>query len=248
MPHLMRRSVVRCGPAGPVDVETRALEGAAGSAMARPVSDRLADAVVWLVEGCATMRTCAATAVAAVGINVISCESAAEFLDRYDPDQPCCLVAASDLPGACGFELLARLGGAGSPIPIVLTTRRRRYDIAVDAFRAGAADVLMDPFGADVVRDRLVPLLERDRMRHEARAGRARVLARLASLTARERAVLDGLLDGHTSKEIAQVLAISARTVEAHRAHLLDKLDAGSTGKVLRMVLLATQPTDLRTT
>ena len=243
----IRRSVVRAehGRAA-----SHAVADAGATAVTVPVDvdgSRLPASVAWVVDDCPTARAAQTRTLEAAGIVVSWCASASAFLERYDPDQPGCVLAAIEAPLVHGLDLLARLGGADAPLPVVLTTRHPQFETAVQAFRAGAADVLVTPFGLETARVRLQPLIDRDRARRTARAGRAAILARLALLTARERMVLDGLLEGCTSKEIACGLAISTRTVESHRANLLEKLDAGSTGRALHMVLLATRGGGLRT-
>ena len=213
------QGAVCMGGGGELAVEVRSAPGG------------LPESVVFVIDGAASVRE----TVVAAGLRACSFPSREAFLEAYEPELPGCVLVED------GFDLLARLGGREAPLPIVLTTSRADFHMAVRAFRAGAVDVLEKPLDPQVIVDRVQPLVEQDRARRIARAGRAAVLARLASLTVRERMVLDGLLEGRTSKEIAGGLDISTRTVETHRAHVLDKLEAGSTGHAVRMVLLATR-------
>ena len=177
--------------------------------------------------------------VESIGLRVATFGSAPEFLDAYEPSQPGCLLLDVRLRGMSGFDLLERLGGREAPLPVVMMTAYGDFDTAVRALKGGAADIFEKPFSDQDVLDRISQAIASDRTARQARAERMMVTARLKLLTPRERVVLDLLTAGKTSKAIAEELSVSVRTVETHRANVLQKMEATSTAQVVAMVLLA---------
>jgi len=138
-----------------------------------------------------------------------------------------------------GLDLLERLGGKDAPLPVILVTGYGDFQMAVRAFKAGATDIFQKPFDDQEVIDRVWQSIRDDKSTRSARTERAEVSARLKLLTPRERAVLELLVNGRASKEIASELTLSVRTVESHRARILEKLGVDSATQVVRMALLA---------
>lgn len=172
-----------------------------------------------------------------------------EFLARVDTLEAGCVLLDLRMPGLDGLEVQQALAGRSS-FPVVVVTGHGDVPQAVSAMQAGAVDFLEKPFAAD---DLLAAIARADRRLDEADAiadHAAAAARKLACLTPRERDVLDGLAQGHPNKTIAYDLGISPRTVEVHRAHLMEKLGAHNLADVLRLcfaVELAAAPADTDT-
>jgi RNA polymerase sigma factor (sigma-70 family) len=164
---------------------------------------------------------------------------AREFLAAYRPGQAGCLVLDLNMPGMDGLELQQNLKAQGVLIPVIFLSGGADVPKAVRAVREGAIDFLEKPFDYKRVVELVRECLERDRV---ARAGRdrRRILGeRLGQLTQREREVLDLVVAGKLNREIAEALDISVKTVEAHRARLMEKLEVGSLAELVQAVLAA---------
>jgi RNA polymerase sigma factor (sigma-70 family) len=165
--------------------------------------------------------------------------SAAEFLHKYDPGRPGCLLLDVRMPGMSGLELQQELNRRGAIVPVIFITGHGDVPMAVAAVRHGAFDFLQKPFSAEDLITRIRGALERDRQQRVQLAAREQIRARLAALTAREREVLALVTAGKPNKTVAVELGVSQRTVEIHRAHLMEKMQAGSLAQLVRMALTA---------
>jgi two-component system response regulator FixJ len=198
-------------------------------------------ATVFVVDDDEGVRSSIRLLLKSVGIAATPMASALEFLDAFDPAQPGCLVLDIRMPGMNGLELQQQLNLRGAVIPVLFITGHGDVPMAVEAMQQGAFDFLQKPFRDQELIDRIQKALERD---HEARATLAQhgqIREKLESLTAREREVLQLLTQGKQNKVMAAELGISQRTVEIHRAHVMDKLGARSLAQLVRMVLDAEQ-------
>ena len=164
------------------------------------------------------------------GIAVRTFASAAEFIDAYR-GEPGCLVLDVRLPGMSGLELQEYLHRSGIEIPIVFTSAHGDIPTAVSAIKGGAVDFIQKPFSYREVLSILEKAFQRDA---EVRAASSR----LASLTGRERAVMQRIIEGKSNKVIASELDISVKTVEYHRAKLMEKTGASS---IAELVVFAMQ-------
>ncbi|MBX3693644.1 MAG: response regulator transcription factor [Steroidobacteraceae bacterium] len=176
------------------------------------------------------------------GLDAVLAASADEFLAGYDVEHPGCVVLDVRMPGMSGLELQQRLNTLGATIPIIFITGHGDVPMAVEAMQAGAFDFLQKPFRDDDLLERVRRALEHDaaqRARLEARQG---TRGRLATLTPRERDVLDLVVVGKANKVIAADLGLSQRTVEIHRARVMEKMDAASLAQLVRMVLDLERP------
>ena len=176
------------------------------------------------------------------GLDAVLAASADEFLAGYDVERPGCIVLDVRMPGMSGLELQQRLNTLGATIPIIFITGHGDVPMAVEAMQAGAFDFLQKPFRDDDLLERVRRALEHDatqRARLEARQG---TRGRLATLTPRERDVLDLVVVGKANKVIAADLGLSQRTVEIHRARVMEKMDAASLAQLVRMVLDLERP------
>ncbi|WP_454918621.1 chemotaxis protein CheB [Xanthobacter sediminis] len=166
-----------------------------------------------------------------------SCEA---FLDAYRPDREGCLLVDAGLPGMKGLELLQRLQDAGHGLPAIMITGHSDVRMAVQAMKAGAFDFIEKPVGRKELVARIDQALEQTRDADKRTDWRAAAQTHLLSLTLRQRQILDLVLAGHPSKNIAADLGISQRTVENHRAAIMKKTGAKSLPALARIVLAAT--------
>jgi FixJ family two-component response regulator len=178
-----------------------------------------------------------------VGLVARSLASASEFLEVYRPNQPGCLVLDVRMPGMSGLELQQQLNLRGATIPVIFITGHGDVPMAVEAMQHGAFDFLQKPFRDQDLIDRIQRALERDSRSRTALAQHDKIRARLASLTPREREVLALMTRGKPNKVMAAELGVSQRTVEIHRARVMEKSGAASLAQLVRMVMdLETEP------
>ncbi len=181
------------------------------------------DSLQWLLEG--------------KGYRVRCFESAEAFLTRYDPREVACLIVDIRMGGMTGLELQTKLIEGKSPLPIVFITGHGDVPMAVDTMKKGAMDFIQKPFKEE----QLVPLVERmldhaneTFSEHQVATDRD---ALLSKLTLRESQVLERIVAGRLNKQIADDLGISIKTVEAHRANIMEKLSANTVADLLKIAL-----------
>jgi FixJ family two-component response regulator len=172
-----------------------------------------------------------------VGLPTIAYESARDFLAGYDADQPGCLVLDVRMPGMSGPELQEDLNRRGAMIPVIFVTGHGDIPMAVEAMQHGAFDFLQKPFRDQDLLDRIQRALTRDAELRKSLGETSRIKAHLDSLTPREREVLDLMTQGKQNKAIGQDLGVSPRTVEIHRARVMEKMGAQSVAELVRMTL-----------
>lgn len=173
------------------------------------------------------------------GIRVRAYESAIAFLEAVPTMEHGCIVTDVRMPEMSGVELIARLKALGVPDPVIVITGHADVPMAIQAMKAGVADFLEKPFSDEAILGAIRSALARHSDQSEATAERERIRERLATLSRREREVLDGLVQGHANKVIAYDLAISARTVEVYRANVMTKMHASSLSELVRIVTIA---------
>jgi two-component system response regulator FixJ len=196
-------------------------------------------ATVFVLDDDASMRDSLRWLIQSVGLPVEAYSSAGDFLEKYDRERPGCLVLDVRMRGMSGLELQEELVRRGISVPVIVVTGHADVPMAVRAMKAGALDFLEKPFSDQALLDRIQRAIEIDREARRSRDERADVLARLAVLTRREREIVDLLVEGKANKEIAAELGLSTRTVEGHRAHIMDKVGATSFAELVRMTLVA---------
>jgi two-component system response regulator FixJ len=172
-----------------------------------------------------------------VGLNAVLFASAQEFLAAYDPQQPGCLLLDIRMPGMSGMDLQQELNLRGAVVPVIFMSGHADIPMAVEAMQHGAFDFLQKPFRDQDLLDRIQRAIAKDGERRVALGERARIKSHLESLTDREREVLDLLTLGKQNKSIAQDLGVSPRTIEIHRARVMEKMDAQSVAELVRMML-----------
>jgi two-component system, LuxR family, response regulator FixJ len=172
------------------------------------------------------------------GFDVETFERASAFLQRFEGRLPACLVTDVRMPEMDGLELLQALSGRGPLPPVIVITGHGEVPMAVQAMKLGARDFLEKPFDtADLmtsIRECLTEIANSAVM-----SPNREISQRLARLTPREREVLEQLVIGRSNKETARELAISPRTVEIHRARVMEKMSAGSLSQLVRMACAA---------
>ena len=178
-----------------------------------------------------------------VGLTTRTLASAREFLDTYKPGQPGCVVLDVRMPGMSGLELQQQLNLRGAIIPVIFITGHGDIPMAVEAMQHGAFDFLQKPFRDQDLIDRIQRALERDARNRATLAQHDRIRERFDSLTPREREVLTLMTRGKPNKVMAADLGVSQRTVEIHRARVMEKTGAASLAQLVRMVMdLEAQP------
>jgi len=194
---------------------------------------------VFVVDDDRAMRESLSWLLDSVGLRVRSYATAADFLAEHDPAQPGCLVLDVRMPGMSGLDLQAELARRGVELPTIVITGHAEVSMAVRAVKAGAIDFIEKPFSDQLLLDRVRQALEVDLEAREVRRRREDARRRLATLTAREREVLDLVVAGKANKEIASALGLSTKTVEVHRAHVMSKMCVDSLAELIRITLLA---------
>jgi len=197
------------------------------------------DATVYIVEDDPTTRQALQWLLESVGLEVRACADGREFLDAYRPDRPGCLLLDLRLPDRGGLIVQEELIRRGTRLPVIVISGHATVAAAVRAMKHGAVDVLEKPVSDERLLECVQEAVAVDRRRRAKAAAREQAARDLAVLTARETQVLDRLLEGLAAKQIAQELGISRRTVEVHRARLLQKLGVQSIAKLVRLAVAA---------
>ena len=161
--------------------------------------------------------------------------SADEFLRHEEQHRSGCLVLDIRMPGLGGLELQDELIARGSSLPIIFITGHGDVPMAVEAMQKGAVDFIQKPFRDQELLDRINEALLTDQQQREIRQRQDEVVHRLERLTKREREVFDLVVTGKPNKVIAFDLDVSQRTVEIHRARVMEKMEARSLADLVRM-------------
>jgi len=194
-----------------------------------------AEPTVFVVDDDSGVRDTLRWLVESIGLKIETFASAQEFLNAYDPSRPGCLVTDVRMPGMSGIELQSKLAAEEVTLPIIVVSGYADVPTAVRSMKRGAIDFVEKPFDEQMMLERIqLSILEDARLRQE-RAARERTMARLESLTRRERQVMDLVILGKSNKEVARALDISPKTVEVHRSHVMVKMQAESLAELVRI-------------
>jgi len=193
--------------------------------------------VVMVVDDDSGVRNAMRSLLKSVGLECALYASAQEFLTGYQPAQPGCLVLDIRMPGMSGLELQQQLNLRGAVVPVIFMTGHGDIPMAVEAMQHGAFDFLQKPFRDQDLLDRIQKAIVKDAEQRKSLGEHERIRAHLESLTEREREVLDHMTQGKQNKIIAQDLGVSPRTVEIHRARVMEKMSAQSVAQLVRMML-----------
>ncbi len=195
------------------------------------------DPTVLLVDDDQKMRESIEWMLRKEGISVEAYSTPKAFLDCYNPDRPGCLVLDSKLPGMTGVELWYALERLGGRHPFIVISEHGDVSNAVEAMRTGAIDFIQKPFSRQAFVTRVRQAIDRDAENRKQREKQRALRERLQSLTPREREILDLVVDGELTKNIAQKLGIRPKTVEVHRSHITSKMGVDSTAQLVRIVV-----------
>ena len=208
-------------------------------AAAAPAEAPPGSSVIFVVEDDNAVRA-GITRVLEEGGHVVESYADGEtFLDAYRPGRESCLLLDASLPGMSGFDLLERMADAGHHVPAIMVTGNSDVRMVVHAMKAGASDFIGKPVSRDELLASVGHALEESRDTKVIVARREKAVAQLSGLTERQRQIMDLVLDGHPSKNIAVDLGISQRTVENHRAEVMRKTGTKSLPALARLVLAA---------
>lgn len=195
--------------------------------------------MVYVVDDDEAIRTLWIWLMQTNGMDVQTFASATDFIDGYRPHEPACLVLDLHLPGMSGLELQEYLKGRGIEIPILFVSAHGNVPTAVSAIKGGAVDFIQKPFSYKEVLQVIRRTFEREAELREKRQRQSQLAERLASLTERERAVMQRVIEGKQNKVIAGELNISVKTVEFHRARVMEKTGADSVAALVQLTLNA---------
>jgi RNA polymerase sigma factor (sigma-70 family) len=201
--------------------------------------DTLHQGRVYIVDDDEAIRDSLAWLLEASGIEVETYSCAADFLAGYRPTSPCCLVLDIRMPGMSGIELQDRLLAQGERIPIVFITAHGDVPMAVRAVKKGAVDFIEKPFNDQQLIDLIGRALQQEEALQRDRQAETRATTRLDLLTPREKEVLELVVAGKLNKTIADQLGISIKTVETHRAKVMEKMQAKSLADLIHSALAA---------
>jgi FixJ family two-component response regulator len=196
------------------------------------------DKTVFVVDDDAAVRHGLRFMLHAAGYSVEAFPSARSFLEDYDPRRGGCLLLDVQMPQMSGFELQQQLNVRGWRIPVIFITGHGTVPQAIAAVKAGAFDFIEKPLREDTLLESIERALHWNDRAYEERLERASLQVRAALLTPREREVFELVVAGEPNKIIARHLGISFRTVELHRAHIVEKLHARSLSDLIRMGMI----------
>jgi two-component system response regulator FixJ len=199
--------------------------------------EKIPKVTVYIVDDDDGMRRALETLLGTVGYETAGFSRAKDFLEVFEPGAHGCLLLDIRMPDMSGLELQAKLNGLGCTIPIVFITGHGDVPMAVQAMKEGAFEFIQKPFRDQDLLDRINHALHLDEQMRDASHRRAEVMLRIESLTPRELQVMHCVVDGAANKVIALDLALSERTVEIHRAKVMEKMGARSVAHLVKLHL-----------
>ncbi|MEX1668588.1 response regulator transcription factor [Zhongshania guokunii] len=197
------------------------------------------EATVYLVEDDDAVRDSLQMVLESVGHKVASYSRADTFLEDYSVDMAGCLVLDIRMPGMNGMELQRQLNARNSILPIIFVTGHGDVPMAVDAMQRGAVDFVQKPYREEELLGKIQQAIAADVENRADLEEKHKIRAKLADLTPRETQVMELMIEGKANKVIAYDLDISQRTVEIHRARVMEKMSVRSLAHLVRMVMAA---------
>jgi len=194
---------------------------------------------VYVIDDDPAMRDSLDFLLGSAGFSVRVFDSAQVFLDELAKLEPGCVVTDVRMPGIDGMELLRRMRSGARKLPVIVMTGHGDVPLAVEAMKLGALDFLEKPFEDDRLIGMIETALSEQQDGSKSEAASAGMAARIASLTQRERQVMQGLVTGQSNKTIAREYDISPRTVEVYRANVMTKMQAGNLSELVRFAIRA---------
>ncbi|MGK0271820.1 MAG: two-component system response regulator FixJ [Cocleimonas sp.] len=174
-----------------------------------------------------------------VDMKAVGFQSADLFLAGFNPNIAGCLVLDIRMPGMSGLDLQKKLHEMDSILPIIFITGHADVPMAIEAMKYGAVEFIQKPFREQELLDCINSTMNNARKSHDRNIEKKQIIERLNSLTEREKEALELLSEGYPNKIIADKMGISQRTVENHRANLLEKMEAKSTAALIKLLLIA---------
>lgn len=198
---------------------------------------------VFIVDDEEAVRDSIGLLMRSIGLPWRAFPDARAFLAEYDPKLPGCLVLDIRMPRMSGLDLQQELNRRGWSLPLIFITGHGDVPMAVEAMRAGAVDFLQKPFNDDELIRRVQKALVQDLQQRERLGALVELRSRYANLTPREKEVAERLVAGDANKVVAIDLGLSERTVELHRARIMEKMDARGLAQLVQLLMqLKAQP------
>lgn len=194
-------------------------------------------AIVYLIDDEFAVRDSLTLMIESTGQAVRSFESANDFLNNYGHEHPGCLILDVRMPTMSGLELQEELSKRAIDIPIIFISGHADIPDSAKAFRAGAVDFLEKPFDNEILLQRIEEAIQKDLDTREQVIKKREIQKRLDHLTAREKEVLSLIVSSYSNKEAAAILNISNRTIDVHRAHIMEKMQAENLAELMMMVM-----------
>ena len=199
----------------------------------------MADELVHVIDDDPAVRDSLAFLLETANLQPCVYESALAFLEALPQVKAGCVVTDVRMPEMTGIELVKRLKAEGFSLPIIMITGHADVPLAVEAMKAGVADFIEKPFDDEALLSAIQSALQAGEKDRQGAAEAAEIAARIATLSGREREVLQGLVAGRANKVIAYDLGISPRTIEIYRANVMTKMKAASLSELVRMAMRA---------
>ena len=194
--------------------------------------------LVYIVDSDPALRETVSTLLESVGLQVCALADLDAFLNAYQPRQPGCLLLDILIPGWGELSALQVLAEKGINLPVIVVTQQGNVATAVTVMKQGAMDFIEKPFNDQVLLDCVHNALAEDAVRRQARARWRIIQRRFETLTPREQEVLKQVAEGLSNRQIADSLNLSRKTVEVHRAKVMQKMEAETLSQLIRMAML----------
>jgi len=193
--------------------------------------------LVYVVDDDPAIRDSLQHLLESVGLRALGFADVETFLTAYQPDRPGCLLLDIRIPGCNNLTSQQLLRERDIDIPVIIVTGHGDVAMAVTAMKQGALDFIEKPFNDQMLLDCVHNALAEDRVRRCTRAQRQQLLERFGTLTPREQDVLHQVVEGLSNREIADLLHLSRKTVEVHRAKVMQKMQADTLSQLIRMAM-----------
>jgi two-component system response regulator FixJ len=194
--------------------------------------------IVYIVDDDPQVRSYVHGIMRSAGIRSVDCPSAEEFIKRFSPGLASCLILDLRMPGMTGLDLIASMRAQKIDVPIIVLSSHGDIPAVVQSMKLGAAEFLEKPPNPGDLVEKVRRLLQVDTERLAARAQLQQIADKFESLTHREREMVELMVNGLSSKEIAAAVGISIKTVENHRSHVLAKTRAVNVASLVRMKMM----------
>ena len=197
------------------------------------------DVTIYVVDDEFPIRDSLSLLIKSAGLKVKGYESALAFLESYDPEQPGCLVLDMRMPYMDGLELQEALVKTNSELPIIFISGHADIPVSSKAFRAGALDFIEKPFDNKILLERINEAVDSLLVNWSEVQKKRQIITLYEHLTDREKEVLKLIVNNHSTKQAAKKLGISNRTVDVHRAHIMEKMQADSLNTLVILAVTA---------